>query len=144
MFLTHNVDVTPDEDIRAARGVRVKADALQWTFARSSGAGGQNVNKNSTKAALIIALTDISCSETIRARFEKSFGEEIVITCQTSRSQWRNRVLCVEQLVEKLNEASAPPPAPRKKTRPSRGAIERRLDSKKRDSAKKQDRRLRE
>jgi ribosome-associated protein len=52
--------------------------------------------------------------------------------------------MCVEQLVEKLNEASAPPPAPRKKTRPSRGAIERRLDSKKRDSAKKQDRRLKE
>ena len=49
-----------------------------------------------------------------------------------------------DALVEKLNEASAPPLAPRKKTRPSRGAIERRLDSKKRDSAKKQDRRLKE
>ena len=144
MFLTHNGDVTPDEDLRAARGVRVKADAMRWTFARSSGAGGQNVNKNSTKAMLTIALTDISCSEIIRARFEASFNEEIVITCQTSRSQWRNRVSCVEQLLEKLNEASAPPPAPRKKTRPSRGAIERRLDSKKRDSAKKQDRRLKE
>jgi ribosome-associated protein len=142
--MTHNGDVTPDEDLRAARGVRVKADAMVWTFSRSSGAGGQNVNKNSTKATLTIALTDITCSETIRARLEASFDAQISITCQTSRSQWRNRVLCVEQLVEKLNEASAPPPAPRKKTRPSRGAIERRLDSKKRDSAKKQDRRLRE
>ena len=132
--------MTPDEDLRAARGVRVKADAMVWTFSRSSGAGGQNVNKNSTKAS----LTVISCSETIRARLEASFDGEISITCQTSRSQWRNRVLCVEQLVEKLNEASASPPAPRKKTRPSRGAIERRLDSKKRDSAKKLDRRLKE
>jgi ribosome-associated protein len=138
--MTHNGDVTPDEDLRAARGVRVKVDAMVWTFSRSSGAGGQNVNKNSTKATLTIALTDISCSETIRARLESAFDAQISITCQTSRSQWRNRVLCVE----KLNEASAPPPAPRKKTRPSRGAIERRLDSKKRDSAKKQDRRLRE
>jgi ribosome-associated protein len=136
--------MTPDEDLRAARGVRVKADAMVWTFSRSSGAGGQNVNKNSTKASLTISLADISCSETIRARLEGSFDEEITITCQTSRSQWRNRVLCVEQLVDKLNEASAPTPAPRKKTRPSRGAIERRLDSKKRDSAKKQDRRLKE
>ena len=136
--------MSPDEDLRAARGVRVKADAMVWTFSRSSGAGGQNVNKNSTKATLTISLADISCSATIRARFKESFGEEISITCQTSRSQWRNRVLCVEQLIEKLNEASAPPPAPRKKTRPTRGSIERRLDSKKRDSAKKQDRRLRE
>jgi ribosome-associated protein len=117
---------------------------MVWTFSRSSGAGGQNVNKNSTKATLTIALADISCSETIRARLEASLDEQISITCQESRSQWRNRVICVEQLVAKLNEASAPPPAPRKKTRPSRGAIERRLDSKKRDSAKKQDRRLKE
>lgn len=101
--------MTPDEDLRAARGVRVKADAMVWTFSRSSGAGGQNVNKNSTKATLTIALTDISCSETIRARLEESFDEQISITCQTSRSQWRNRVICIEQLVEKLNEASAPP-----------------------------------
>ena len=101
--------MTPDEDLRAARGVRAKADALVWTFSRSSGAGGQNVNKNSTKATLTIALADISCSETIRARLEASFDEQISITCQTSRSQWRNRVMCVEQLVEKLNEASAPP-----------------------------------
>lgn len=136
--------MAPDEDLRAARGVRIKADAMQWTFARSSGAGGQNVNKNSTKATLTISLADISCSATIRARLEESFGEEISITCQTSRSQWRNRVLCIEQLTEKLNEASAPPPAPRKKTRPTRGSVERRLESKKRDSAKKQDRRLRE
>lgn len=136
--------MTPDEDLRAARGVRIKADALVWTFSRSSGAGGQNVNKNSTKATLTISLADILCSATIRARFEKSFGEEISLTCQTSRSQWRNRVLCIEQLIEKLNEASAPPPALRKKTRPTRGSIERRLDSKKRDSVKKQDRRLRE
>ena len=142
--MIHNGHMSPDEDLRAARGVRIKADALVWTFSRSSGAGGQNVNKNSTKATLTISLADISCSATIHARFEESFGEEISITCQTSRSQWRNRVLCVEQLTEKLNEASAPPPAPRKKTRPTRGSIERRLDSKKRDSAKKQDRRLRE
>jgi ribosome-associated protein len=142
--MIHNGHMSPDEDLRAARGVRIKADALVWTFSRSSGAGGQNVNKNSTKATLTIALADISCSATIRARFEETFDEEISITCQTSRSQWRNRVLCVEQLTEKLNEASAPPPAPRKKTRPTRGSIERRLDSKKRDSAKKQDRRLRE
>jgi ribosome-associated protein len=142
--MAHNRQMTPDEDLRAARGVRIKADAMQWTFARSSGAGGQNVNKNSTKAHLTISLADISCSDTIRARFEEAFDEEISITCQTSRSQWRNRVLCIEQLTEKLNEASAPPPAPRKKTRPTRGSVERRLESKKRDSAKKQDRRLRE
>ena len=86
MFLTHNGDVTPDEDLRAARGVRVKAEAMQWTFARSSGAGGQNVNKNSTKAMLTIALTDISCSETIRARFEASEKEQVEIRVKLASS----------------------------------------------------------
>jgi ribosome-associated protein len=119
--------MSPDEDLRAARGVRVAVEAFQWTFARSSGAGGQSVNKTSTKATLTILLSDIQCSPTILAR-----------------SQWRNRVACMELLCEKLNEVSAPPPAPRRKTKPSRGAIERRLNSKRIDSEKKRNRRVTE
>jgi ribosome-associated protein len=50
----------------------------------------------------------------------------------------------MELLCEKLNEVSAPPPAPRRKTKPSRGAIERRLNSKRIDSEKKRNRRVTE
>ena len=136
--------MSPDEDLRAARGVRVAVEAFQWTFARSSGAGGQSVNKTSTKATLTILLSDIQCSPTILARLEKSLPETVSVTSQVYRSQWRNRVACMELLCEKLNEASAPPPAPRRKTKPSRGAIERRLNSKRLDSEKKRNRRVTE
>jgi ribosome-associated protein len=136
--------MSPDEDLRAARGVRVAVEAFQWTFARSSGAGGQSVNKTSTKATLTILLSDIQCSPTILARLERSLPETVSVTSQVYRSQWRNRVACMELLCEKLNEASAPPPAPRRKTKPSRGAIERRLNSKRIDSEKKRNRRVTE
>ena len=136
--------MSPDEDLRAARGVRVAVEAFQWTFARSSGAGGQSVNKTSTKATLTILLSDIQCSLTVLTRLEKSLPETVSVTSQVYRSQWRNRVACMELLCEKLNEASAPPPAPRRKTKPSRGAIERRLNSKRIDSEKKKNRRVTE
>jgi ribosome-associated protein len=136
--------MSPDEDLRAARGVRVAVEAFQWTFARSSGAGGQSVNKTSTKATLTILLSDIQCSPTILARLEKLLPETVSVTSQVYRSQWRNRVACMELMCEKLNEASAPPPAPRRKTKPSRGAIERRLNSKRLDSEKKRNRRVTE
>ena len=136
--------MSPDEDLRAARGVRVAVEAFQWTFARSSGAGGQSVNKTSTKATLTILLSDIQCSPAVLARLEKSLPETVSVTSQVYRSQWRNRVACMELLCEKLNEASAPPPAPRRKTKPSRGAIERRLNSKRIDSEKKRNRRMTE
>ena len=136
--------MSPDEDLRAARGVRVAVEAFQWTFARSSGAGGQSVNKTSTKATLTILLSDIQCSTAVLARLEKLLPETVSVTSQVYRSQWRNRVACMELLCEKLNEASAPPPAPRRKTKPSRGAIERRLNSKRLDSEKKRNRRATE
>ena len=136
--------MSPDEDLRAARGVRVAVEAFQWTFARSSGAGGQSVNKTSTKATLTILLSDIQCSPAVLARLEKSLPETVSVTSQVYRSQWRNRVACMELLCEKLNEASVPPPAPRRKTKPSRGAIERRLNSKRIDSEKKRNRRATE
>jgi len=136
--------MSPDEDLRAARGVRVAVEAFQWTFARSSGAGGQSVNKTSTKATLTILLSDIQCSPAVLARLGKLLPETVTVTSQVYRSQWRNRVACMELLCEKLNEASAPPPAPRRKTKPSRSAIERRLNSKRIDSEKKRNRRATE
>lgn len=99
--------MSPDEDLRAARGVRVAVEAFQWTFARSSGAGGQSVNKTSTKATLTILLSDIQCSPTILARLEKLLPETVSVTSQVYRSQWRNRVACMELMCEKLNKASS-------------------------------------
>jgi len=74
--------MSPDEDLRAARGVRVAVEAFQWTFARSSGAGGQSVNKTSTKATLTILLSDIQCSPAVLARLGKLLPETVTVTSQ--------------------------------------------------------------
>jgi ribosome-associated protein len=134
---------SPD-DLQTPRGIRVSAEALQWTFSRSEGAGGQSVNKTATKASLTITTSDLACTPTQLLRITAAHGDSIIVTCQVTRSQWRNRQICLEQLSDMLDVAAAPPPPPRRKTKPSRGAIERRLQTKKRDSAKKRDRRITE
>jgi ribosome-associated protein len=133
--------VTPDDDLRTQRGIRIAPTVMQWGFARSGGAGGQNVNKTSTKASLTVDVADMECSNAARARIIAALGETVTVTNQTTRSQWQNRRNCLEQLAEILDKVTAPPPAKRKKTKPTRGSVERRLDSKRRDSEKKRDRR---
>jgi ribosome-associated protein len=133
--------MTSADDLTTSRGLRVAAEALNWSFSRSEGAGGQSVNKTATKASLTIDVSDVVCTLAQRARIVAALGNTITVTSQVTRSQWRNRQLCLEQLAEMLDKAAAPPAPPRRKTKPSRGAIERRLESKRRDSAKKRDRR---
>ena len=119
--------MTPDDDLRTQRGIRIAPTVMQWGFARSGGAGGQNVNKSSTKASLTVAVADMECSNAARLRIIAALGESVTVTNQTTRSQWQNRRNCLEQLAEILDKAAAPPPAKRKKTKPTRGSVERRL-----------------
>ena len=128
-------------NVKTARGIEVPEDAIEWTFARSSGAGGQHVNKVSSKAALTVLTASLSGSIVKCERITAAFGEQITVTCQETRSQWRNRELCLAKLIEMIDIAAAPPAPPRRKTKPSRGVIERRLSSKKKDSDKKAGRR---
>ena len=132
--------MTPDDDLRTQRGIRIAPTVMQWGFARSGGAGGQNVNKTSTKASLTVVVADMECSNAARARIIAALGESVTVTNQTTRSQWQNRRNCLEQLAKILDKVAAPPPAKRKKTKPTRGSVERRLESKRRDSEKKRDR----
>jgi ribosome-associated protein len=113
------------------------AASVSFTFSRSSGAGGQNVNKVNTKAAARLALADLAgLDEQERARLAERLGARlgadgtVVVQAQDSRSQSVNRGLALERL-EKLILAALRQPKKRRATRPSRAAGERRLASKK-------------
>jgi ribosome-associated protein len=120
---------------------------LRWRFSRSSGPGGQSVNTADSRAELRFDLArSPSVPESKRARALELLAGRLVdgvliITAAEYRSQLRNREAAVDRLIELLRAATDPPPRRRRATRPSRGAVERRLDAKRRRAATKQTRR---
>src|SRR5262245_31884668 len=120
---------------------------LSFTFARSGGPGGQNVNKVSSKAVLRWDLAaNTSLPEEVKARLRGQERRrvttegELVITSQTHRDQERNKQECLDRLVEMVRRALAAP-KPRKATKPTRGSKQRRLAAKRRRSEAKAARR---
>jgi ribosome-associated protein len=137
-----------DETVLAVnRRIRIPHAEFTLTFVRSSGPGGQNVNKVATKAQLRWNVSGSpSLPDSVRQRFLEKYRRrvtvdgELVMTSQRYRDQKRNADDCLEKLREMLT-AVATPPKPRKKTKPSRGAIERRLREKRERGSRKQSRR---
>jgi ribosome-associated protein len=125
----------------------IPAVEFSVSYARSAGPGGQNVNKVNSKAILRWRVSEsTSLPEGVKQRFLAHFGKrvtndgEIVIASDEHREQPRNLTACFDRLRAMILSV-AKPPTRRIKTRPSRGAVERRLESKQRNSQKKQDRR---
>jgi ribosome-associated protein len=111
-------------------------------FVRSSGPGGQNVNKLSTAVQLRFNIrASPSLPNEIAIRAQKLAGKRltqegvIVIVAQRFRTQDRNREDARDRLVALLREAATPPPPPRRATKPSKAAKARRLESKSRRSS---------
>lgn len=136
-----NPRIEIDGDLRTRSGVIVPVSTMVWSFARSGGAGGQHVNKTSSRATLLVATHDLRGPAHLVDRVRSGLGDSITVSSQESRSQWRNRQICREQLAAIIDRAAEPPPPPRRKSKPTRGAVERRLAGKKLDSAKKAGRR---
>ncbi|MCL4262167.1 MAG: aminoacyl-tRNA hydrolase [Anaerolineae bacterium] len=120
---------------------------IEFRFSGSSGPGGQHVNKTATKATL---LFDVAHSSSLTEEQRAVILEKLVnridsegvlhVQAQTARSQWQNRELALARFQTLLAQALRPA-KPRKKTRPSRTAVEKRLSEKRKQSEKKRERR---
>jgi ribosome-associated protein len=119
-----------------APGATVAPSSLRFSFTSSSGPGGQNVNKRATRAQLRVTLGEIHMPADARARLRRLAGSlltdegVLVLTADEYRSQKRNKDACIDRLRELVARAMVRP-VPRKKTKPSRGAVQRRIDAKK-------------
>lgn len=138
--------MTSSEPLRVTSRIVLPQSELHFSFVRSSGPGGQNVNKVNSKAQLRwAAAKSPSLPDDVRhrlvARFARRMNDrgEIVITSQRYRDQARNVGDCLTKLREML-AAVATPPKRRKKTRPPRAAAESRLRDKRVKADKKRSR----
>ncbi len=129
------------------RRLRIPLREFRFSFSRSSGAGGQNVNKVNTKARLRWDLVhSTSLPEDVRTRFRTRYGRritsrgELVLSSQRFRDQGRNVADCLEKLRAMLAQV-ATAPRPRKRTRPTRAALARRRTEKRRRAQRKRQRR---
>lgn len=121
-------------------GWRLNPAAFSWRFSRSSGPGGQHVNTTDSKAELICDLSQAGLPDAVAERVIAKLGQDVRVVASSERSQRRNRAEALERLAVMIDDA-AKVPTRRRPTRPSRGAVERRITSKKHTSARKADRR---
>jgi ribosome-associated protein len=133
--------------INVSSRITIPESELRFSFARSSGPGGQNVNKVSSKATMHWdAVQSPSVPDDVKQRFLTRFKSklttqgEIVIVSQESRDQPKNIQLCLDKLRAMLLEVLTPPKK-RRPTKPTKGSKVRRLDAKKNKSQTKQNRR---
>ena len=119
----------------------VPLSEIELRTSRSSGPGGQHAN---VTASRVEAVFDVGASSALgdgqRARLRRRYGERVMAMAQDARSQARNRELALERLREKL-AAGLVVPKLRRATRPTKAARERRLEEKRRASARKASRR---
>jgi ribosome-associated protein len=129
------------ESIRVTRSVSIPRSEIQLRFSRSSGPGGQHAQRNETR---VEALFDVEASEALtpaqKARVVKKAGSVLRAVAQDERSQWRNRELATERLVDALRDALRVERR-RVATRPTAQARERRLAGKRRHAETKRLRR---
>lgn len=134
-------------DLHVTDTVTLPMAELQFHFSRSGGPGGQHVNRTATQVELTFDVQrSASLDESQRAHLLNKLKSAIDsrgvlhLTCQTTRSQSRNRAEVIERFQRLLRQALHVP-KPRRPTRPGRAAAERRLQAKRRVGVLKQDRR---
>lgn len=128
------IEIPPD--------IELDENELEFSFIRASGPGGQNVNKVATAVQMRFdARLSPSLRNDVSVRLQKLAGSRltldgvIVITANSFRTQERNKADAIKRLSDLIAKAAEPPPPPRKKTRPSKAAKAKRVDTKVRRGA---------
>ena len=123
------IEVTPD--------ITLNDDEVQERFIRAAGPGGQNVNKVSTAVELRFDVRGSpSLPNDVAIRLMKLGGRKVtldgvlVLVAMSHRTQERNRADAMDRLLDLIRKAAEPPPPPRKKTKPTKAAKARRVDTK--------------
>ena len=116
------------------RSVSLPRSEIDYRFSRSSGPGGQHAQKSDTRVeASFDVEASTALSEPQKRRVVAKAGPVLRAIAQDERSQWRNRELATERLVEALREALRVPRR-RRPTKPTKASRERRLEQKRRRS----------
>jgi ribosome-associated protein len=122
------------ESIQVTRSVSLPRSEIELRFSRSSGPGGQHAQKSDTRVEASFDVEASSAlSEAQKRRVMAKAGPVLRAVAQDERSQWRNRELATERLVESLREALRVPRR-RRPTKPKKASRERRLEAKRRRS----------
>jgi ribosome-associated protein len=124
-------------NLRINTQLEIPANEIKWRFSRSSGAGGQNINKTDSRAEIIFnvceskTLTPYQKHKISIQRDVKLVNGSICIVVQDKRTQYQNRQLALSRLASTLRELLKPPPKKRRETIPTRSSQRKRVESKK-------------
>ena len=134
-------------DLPVVGSLVVPAACLRWRFSRSSGPGGQGVNTADSRVELSVAPADVPGltgvqQERLAARLAGRLVDGVLtIAASEHRQQLRNRQAARERLAAVLRAALVPPAPARRRTKPTRGSKERRIEAKKQRGQLKKQRR---
>ena len=124
-------------NLRINTKLEIPGNEIKWRFSRSSGAGGQNVNKTDSRAEIVFNVSE-SKTLTPYQKYRISIQDEvklsngcICIAVQDKRTQYQNRQLALTRLTSTLRDLLKPLPKTRRETIPTRSSQRRRIESKK-------------
>ena len=143
LFFTTYLIMAADT-VQISPRLSIPLSEVRFSFDRSPGPGGQNVNKVNTRAELRFSVSSSpSLTRSMRKRICRELSArlnqegELVLRSSRFRSQARNRADCLEKFAALLAEALRPPPPKRRPSRPSKASVAKRLDRKRAHSQKK-------
>ena len=117
--------------------LEIPANEIKWRFSRSSGAGGQNVNKTDSRVEIVFSVSESKALSPYQKHMISIHSDVkltngcICIAVKDKRSQYQNRQLALSRLASTLKELLKPPPKKRRGTIPTRSSQMKRIESKK-------------